>query len=518
MYRYISSAILLLGLCFISTGAIAQTQTINAKQQQSLKDSVDPYLTGGYSNDQQMALSNQCLLADPAGFSYQGGSKSVISLQNAEDFNQLQEDLNVDVSAKGGYGMFSGSTNASYARSVESDNYSEGFYYSEKITLPTKIFSPQQYGLAALSPYGQGVEAADPTGQKFRTACGDQYVSATPLGAQLMVTFKLNFSSLSDRESFDANIKGGMGSIFSASASMQQTINQYNLQGSLSVYALQEGGDATQLAKIFGPQTCDGHYCVSSCDLQHLDDCEGIIDGIISYAENDLPSQIDYQDGQIKGDAMPLSYVYSSFADDAGVTVGPTLVTPAVQQARDALGDAYQQQLEEYTFANHILTSPYVAPYINKDYQDQLQAMVTILHDNLDVLEDPVNGAAGCYQTPGQCISIYNQIMSELKPIDQQLYQAFTSAYLVDDQGVPYYVTPLGGNNYAAFHTDTMQRTAFQSVTPTSTGIHVDGTDIGNSHFSGDFSKQPDGNYQGTAHYDDGRVRSQTWTLIENPL
>ncbi|MBX9705995.1 MAG: hypothetical protein K5Q00_07040 [Gammaproteobacteria bacterium] len=516
--RLTSSAILLLGLCFITTGAIAQTQTSTSKQK--LKDDPQLYITAAYSNDEQMATGYRCVVQDPSLFSYVGGSKSVLSLGDLRDFNQLQQDLNVDVSAKGGYGMFSGSTNASYARQVEDDNYSEGFYYDEIVSLPTEIYTPNGFGSQMLNSFGQQAEQADTTGQTFRTYCGDQYVMQTPLGARLIVTFKLDFASSKDHETFDANIKGGMGSIFSASASVSNMVNQYNLHGSLSVYALQEGGDASQLAKIFGGPTCVGHYCVSTCDLNNLNACQGIIDGIISYAANDFPAQIDFKDGQVTGSAVPLSYTMGTYA---GVKDGQTVVTDAIKQARIQLGNIYEQQLQEYTTLSHLLTSDVMTAYQAPGYREEMQSMADTLNANLSLLVAPDTGVSACYSDPSDCVKsdgtgIATDLLNSLSPIDQQAYNQFSLSYHVFDESVLYDLIPVDDNDkYAAFHSGTEILTAYQTVTPTATGIHVDGTDIGNHHFWGDLAKQSDGSYVGTVQYDDGRVHNQRYTLVQNP-
>jgi hypothetical protein len=38
---------------------------------------------------------------------------------------------------------------------------------------------------------------------------------------------------------------------------------------------------------------CGPHYCAASCDIQHMDNCITATDGLISYAVNNLPSQVN---------------------------------------------------------------------------------------------------------------------------------------------------------------------------------------------------------------------------------
>lgn len=530
MSRFIPSAILLLALCSLFNNAIAQTVNNNS-QQKTLNDPV-PYLTGGFSSDQQMAAGNSCANQDPTWFSYQGSSKSVLGLGDLRDFNQFEEDLNVNVTGSGGYGMFSGSTEASYAREVESNNYSEGFYYDEIITLPTKVYAPQALGLNMLNTFGQQAEQLDTTGQAFRGYCGDQYVIQTPLGAKLIVSLKLDFSSQLDRKNFDYNTQGGMSNIFNASAAISSAVSKYNLHGSLSVYALQEGGDPTQIAKIFGTPTCGGHYCVSTCDLNNLSACQGIIDGIIGYAQNNLPGQIDFTSGQPTPSATPLSY---TFAPYPGVKVGQTVITDAITAARDQLSDIYTQQLQQYVFLTHLLNSPYVVYRLNSVYAQELTVMEKALFNNLEILEDPTDGAAACFQDPVDCATkpdgspgIAPTLINSLQPIDQALYNIANSAYYATDAHAPqpFYLIPIDGDpktgiiSYARFGINNMAFDVYETLFPTATGYHITGENmVSHMMLYGDITKQPDGSYTGTITYSgQGIVAVVFRPMIYSPL
>lgn len=507
-------SILLSSLLLISGSALAHSNAAG-----SGTDPV-PYLTGGFSNDQQMALpaTNQCLLVDPAGFNYIGGpSRVVASPQQVDDFNELQNDLGTSVAVSGDYGMFSNSPAASYLRQAQTDDYSTEFYYFDQLTLVTNHYQPQSFGINALTPFGQAQEAKDSTGQIFRTNCGDQVVLDTPLGEQLLATWKLNFVNQPDQNLFNQHIVEVMSHTADIYTAIEEVVQQYSLEGTMVVSAIQQGGDPTQLAtQVFSSGTCSQGYCVSSCDLKNIESCNASISDILNYAASNYPNQISYKDGKIVA-AVAIGY---DFAPWAGVKTGTSLVTQEVVQARKELGDTYRQQLTQHTVLNHLINSPVVTPYWSDAYRAQVQAMDTALVSNVAALQNTTTGAAACYSNPVGCAGIAAKLLSSLKPIDPSLYSQFSSIYYVNstlDPSTGMLVAPLGSNNYEIFAYATRLSIGQQTITPVNNGLHVAGS-IGPRHFTGDLTEQSAGNYAGTITYSDGSTSNQTYQLMENTL
>lgn len=507
-------------LCLSCQYALANPGSHSLSQQKikatKLGDFPIPILSGGYSDDMQLPLGISCLTVTPDQISFDGGSRSIIELGEAYNFHDIQKKLNVDITADGSVDLFSSSASLDYANYVEETNYSESFYYLEQITLPTKIFTPFGFGQAALNSFGLLASAAG--SDQFRLSCGNEFIQQETLGANFFTTFKVNFNSSYDKSNFDTTVRGSIGDFFDASSSIQTAVQQNHIQGALEIVAYQEGGDPSQLAQIFAKGgKCGDSYCVTQCSLDNLQACQGTIDGIIAYSQNMLPTQIDFQNGQIVGNANPIGYAYMDY-NNLGLPVGSTKTTPEIMAARFYLGGLYKDTSRNANIIDHILHSQ-VAATILKDYKDKLQALDQALHDNLALLDNENYGAIGCYLYPTQCVSIRQQIDSELKQIDTATLSMFTTGYIDRSADGPYLIMPIGGDQYDAFNNGGLHFTAQQTMqlSPDATVLHVDGTDIGGQHFWGDFNKVGSDTYTGQLHYDNGRVDDHQIDVVENP-
>lgn len=495
----------------LSSTQIALADNISAAQKK-LKDLPIPSLNEGYSDDMQIPVGLSCLADGPIKFD--GGTKSIVNLGKEYSFDDIQKALNVNVSADGSIGMFSAGTDINYANYIKNTDYSESFNYLEQILLPTKEFQPAGFGVNALNDFGKMAYAAGP--DQFRISCGNRFYQAETLGANLFVSLKMVFNSAYDKSNFDMSVSGNIGDFFSASSNIQKTVQEKHINGTLEVLAYQDGGDPTQLPKIF--TKCGDSYCVTSCTLDNLVACQNTINGVITYAQNNFPPQIGYQDGQVTGTANPLSYTLNDYVRYGITNVGKSVLTPEILAARQYLGGLYQDTLRNMTIINHMLDSK-ITPSILKTYSDQLKVLSQNLGDNAALLDDSNNGAIACYLQPTSCVAIRQQIDSELKPLDANLLNMFETGYIARGQSSIYLIIPIGGNQYQAFDQSGTHMTAQQTMTLSADGntLHLDGIDIGSQHFHGDFNKTGDQTYSGTEIYDNGRRDLMQFSVVENP-
>jgi len=108
---------------------------------------------GGYSTDSQQVAPQACYDASASPAS---GQQSNIQLSSAMYFSDVSKQLKIDVSTKGGFGMFSASAQASYMRSMEDKDYSMSLNYFSYM-LDTVSVDLAGYGTAALSSSGKSV-------------------------------------------------------------------------------------------------------------------------------------------------------------------------------------------------------------------------------------------------------------------------------------------------------------------------------------------------------------------------
>lgn len=436
---------------FAATTPDLQYSNINAAK---YKDTPVQILGGGFSTDMQSALGISCL--KDGVIKYGDGGKAVIEIGDQKSFAELEADLEVNVDSVISIGQFSLDAAAIYARHVKEDAYSEGFYYFENIILPTKIFLPAGFGVKALNDFGQMAYQAG--SDQFRYSCGDEFVQQEPIGAKFITSLKLNFASANDKTTFDVNVKGKIGDIFSASAAIQQAINQYHISGTMEVSAYQEGGDPTHLANIFS--RCGDHYCVATCSLSKLDDCKGVIDGVIKYAQTDLIHQVDFKDGKVIGNPQPLGYSHMSY-NQIGLSVGDSQVTPEITAARHMLGELFKTTSKNAVFIDHLLESKY-ATYFDADAHKALQNGVAALHNNLSILNDAHSGAIACYLHPDKCVAIAKTINQSLQPFDEKVMQPFNNGYYLTGLAGSNIMVPMGNDHYFSLINFDYSRCNFQ--------------------------------------------------------
>ena len=269
-----------------------------------LGDSAVVRLGQGYSTDKQQASSWDCFANGT--ISPSGGGSSIVKLDNAVSFEEIQNTLNIDVTAKAGIGPFKGTTSANYVKDIQEDHYSQGFYYYEQFFMPTEVWIPAGFGPVMLNALGLGVYQQGP--EQFRLTCGDSVITQTQEGFSLYVSMKLIFSSYSDKQTFQAHAGGKFGSLADVSADVEKMVSQYDLNGEVEVTAIQIGGDVTQLPQIFTKNA--GGYYVTSCELQNLQACHDTVTGILDYAINSFPSQINGTNGELLSYAMGSLQVY----------------------------------------------------------------------------------------------------------------------------------------------------------------------------------------------------------------
>lgn len=110
---------------------------------------------------------------------------------------ELAKDLNVDISASGGFGLFSADASATYVNSLKDGSTAMTFSYVYSITAESVINSVK------LSPQGEQ-ELKYP--EKFRENCGDQVFKDFQLGSKLIATLSMDFHSEEQKQAFQLRL------------------------------------------------------------------------------------------------------------------------------------------------------------------------------------------------------------------------------------------------------------------------------------------------------------------------
>jgi hypothetical protein len=384
-----------------------------------------PALGNGFSTDKQMAAQLQCFA--PGRIRYAGSTTVSTTFSDSISFSQTQSILNVDVSSSLSIGMFSAGISENYARYIEQTRYSHALYYLANVTLPNQIFQPIGSGTSVLTSIGLDVYNGGPA--QFRDVCGDKLITATNTGALLLVTMMIKFDSNYDSQIFSQHASVSWGDIFSATATITRVVTQYNLKGTVEFTALQSGGDPTQLAKIFS--SCPTHYCITSCSLQNMDACTGVVTGVVHYAQKDFVPQVT---GSNSTAGAQLSYSMNDVTE-LGLRVGPSVLNSTIIAARQTLGNIYKDMSTNSTFVKHLLSSPY-KPYMYSTTQNALQANDNALDANLALLNDNSGGtgAIDCYFHPTNCPATAAALIPQLQTVDTAFLNGMDRGFTLNGQ------------------------------------------------------------------------------------
>ncbi len=347
--------------------------------------------------------------------------------------------MKFDVSAKGGYGMFSVSAEASYLREIEEKTYTLSLNYYQYAHNTVSI-SVNGFGLEALTESAKSFYQ-DGKNPYFGIICGDYYISQYDQGALLLMNLSIELNSKYQKEQFKASSGGSFGDIFSASAKIETLAKSLKLTGSVSIQAFQIGGDPTQLGKILSKDT-SGNYYILRCSIDNMASCKQAADGILDYANSKFSTQFNFDTntgltplGSGFTIKQPIYYI--------GLAPPKFLVDQTVIDARNKLSSALSQS-KYYRDNLFSLLYGYAAKWqIQSSIYQAASKLYNQINENIDKIfnySDALESALGCFYYPDKCVAISEKIYDKLK-----IVVADDLKFMKD---VRYIVPTYGGNYY----------------------------------------------------------------------
>lgn len=214
-----------------------------------------------------------------------GSSSATLSMALESDRTKIARSIGVDIKAS--YSIVSAST--SFYRATETDDFSAAYVFGGAISFKERQVGPDYMVnplLAAVNPV------------EWREYCGDSFVHGISRGASLYAAMKFHFKSRSEKQTFEAKMKVSSG-LFSVSSALK-TAQSISTQGvSVSVSAIQVGGDVTQLNRVLNGASA------ASCSMSDVKKCLDFMDSIEAYVSNDFPKQFrDSQGHVLAGNAL----------------------------------------------------------------------------------------------------------------------------------------------------------------------------------------------------------------------
>lgn len=268
----------------------------------------------------------------------------MIRFDQGSSFSEIEKSLRVDVSVKIGIGVFSVEADVSFMKEIKDTDYSMSINYYQYVQ--SELTMDMGYGPAgALTEDGLRVYGpVDNPNPRFGLICGDRFISSFKVGANLIFSLKLHFQSHSDKSQFEVKFGLKFGSFVNIALDIQAIAKTTNINGRVEIMAYQSGGNPADLAKLLN-STCGSAYCAASCSLTNMNDCIGAMNGLLKYASNNFPSQVNLQDPKT---VAPFSTGFADLQDIKWLGLN----TPKSYVTKDVIG-------MRQTLANSLLANQY---------------------------------------------------------------------------------------------------------------------------------------------------------------
>ena len=392
----------------------------------------------GYSTDQGRSLGVSCLKLGKVNQS--GGSAATLHLGQQQSMQDMLMSLGVNLDVDVSYEKFSLDAKASYARYVQETDQTLSFLFSQQIQLPKLSIQPDGYGDKALN--ATGLDASKKGPEAFRTTCGDEFVQGLQMGANLFVTVKIIFSSEVEKNRFTEQTTIKYSSIFNLTDDIKLAIDRHNIHGELEVSAYQQGGTPESLSNILSGGSKKGYF-TNSCTLANIDQCEKILDSIVSYARDDFSKQLKVDSNGNASNAYPVAQSVDEYTK-FGIKVGPSLVSEDVRTARKNLGKQYDLAVNVNDISQRILKAHY-GQVFTLTTRNGLSKAVSDSHDNIELLTEKDHGIVVCFNDIPNCVSTSKTLLGSLTDLSVPFIDQFRQAYqFTDDNNQAGYALPAG--------------------------------------------------------------------------
>ena len=400
-------AILILGS--MTTGCVgAGNNNVSTPQadvadgnQHNLKDGFFMLQPGaGFDLTSNTAVSDQSCLAAAQSFNnlYVSNPEASVIMGDSIDEGHLEQKMGINVSGHMGGGVFSGSMRAAYLQQAIDNHYTLNLNYLYEYA-GTVAFKPGTIGQgrAALTPVAESYAfGGDPV--RFRQMCGNAFIPQMNAGVLLGVTITLNFDSFMDKENFQTALRGNLGVIHtSIMTHIQQAAKQSNVHVSMSLSALQLGGDPQDLNNIFGSVEPSGNYPYLDCgnvESATYHPCKDVISNVITYGKS-IESQVE-SNGHLNMQKLYYTDATTEKYNTIGVNANAQDPSPQVLEAAQNLLAMYNTAAFNHRFAKHYLTT---VPSLSTFSKVVLKSIVSRYDSQLnDVYFNDAYGVLECYR------------------------------------------------------------------------------------------------------------------------
>jgi hypothetical protein len=413
----------------ISLGAIASLTACNnnigtnpnnkllqdylSNQQQSLQKNMETPIRLGNAIDSRTyfpkALNCMANKDNPIANNLEiSNQHSTVDFSSSISSSAISDLMNVGLSGKANFGLYSASISAQYARSTAETRQSLHFNYLQTMSADASYKVPG-IGNKALSQDAQELLNNGGGLTLFHQVCGDSFIQAANMGAVLFVDVSIEFQNSAKKEQFteSVNVKAmGIGGI---TQSFSKERDKSASGANLAVKAYQLGGDSTKLANIFGKPGADGNYNIKQCTMQDISACERIINDIVSYAQGDFSKNVNFKD-------LSSLYTFTSSEmkyEDLGIKAQLPDLSQAEQEANKYLATTITHDREMLNYLKSYRNQGVLMAAMPGSAKDELERAVKDYelmikdYDNYSIIDSCYGDTNGLEK---RCINAANQV------------------------------------------------------------------------------------------------------------
>lgn len=325
--------------------------------------------------------------------------------------------------------------------STETETLSETYVYrADNIFGHSSYTVPDKKGVDILNSTAQpfwGQYIKDPA--PFLKACGDSYVSSLTYGASLYVVVQLNFTSHEEKINFNIiKAKFIPGNLMKFIASLHASREVKNMQGKLTVTAMQEGGKPedleTLLANIKGVRNVSSSVLTkptsndlqakilyqgmptlysNDCSLENVDACQSMIQRISNYISQDFPAQFKANNNSEGGPPPNAAVIKVENLSYSGLLldfVALSPVAPDIIATRQQLSARLKATTEFIANADSISAALADTAFTYKPFLTLLEQARSRHVNNLELIQAT---GVGCFDSPETCVAAAASLVPE---------------------------------------------------------------------------------------------------------
>lgn len=376
-----------------------------------------PMIGQGYLNERQ-ALLGDCLSGTSV---FEGSPEASVAYTSSISEQQLASELGISAGGKARLGVTQVSASASFYNASHSDAFSISAIYTGSYFFKNRIFKSPLIK-AELVPYVDNLNI-----DKWREACGDEFIVQQSLGAKLYFSIRIDFLNEQERNAFAANFSFDAPFV-SANASVSHAMSGMSRRTKVTINVLQIGGRVERVTEIFqGQQSGQGGtsqaFGFVQCSSGKLDKCSQVLEQAISYATDTrtgFPSQISpdfLANPRVDGGPAVLSNTTQSYrAANIFFDITPEL-DAQMKLSRQLISQKYERAYAQYSRARRLVRDGVIR--LSPRQRDKFTAMESHLFLSLQKITE---SSLRCYQYPKQCGAAYSDL-AEALPEGIKLYE-----------------------------------------------------------------------------------------------